>query len=791
MRLTLRAFYNQKHLNAAYKLIKHKFDGPQGKIRIQTPAQKTFVLLQSAIGQQYLEDYTLRQEMSLIVDNASRILSAAEEFSIEESKHGKVALECILMRRCLATSLWGEKDNVLNQIIGVGQKTAAKLAMSNIRTFQDLVSKSSDEIEGACGRISPFGQKLRAAAIEILKRRIILSAQIEGLHSPNEDNVLVCQLELDDGMNKDISDPLKRNDKEIVNYTLVVHTDRPGGALMFRSNLVGPSCHRIICSPKFGRIYIRLVSNFIGLDTSMIIDGNDTVQKASFTLTPVKNERSAEKKNKKVNRSKQKKQANPSVMEHMVAGIEDLRVPKRTKLRDVKLHSVRTPSSSKLSAFPSRNKEIEKSSDIDRSVVTPSPMLQSLARGMKRKPKMTTNNASPKCREQQSMQSTPKQNSSYSQAKRPRSNPNTWREEKREQKVLQQRAFGKKKDNPFSSFKFDPNDSEKQLEQESQRKSETGTAFNNDTPSSYRSPMNQGRVSSIHTHQRPRFLSRQRTYSGTPLESNTATFIGSARRQKSATSSFRPRGQDLLRQKAEEQQTYAIAMQELRSSRKSYYRPSPINRRSTYIPHHTQNEILPHSLEHDNWNAYSNNHVPIDRAMRYYNHQDSRVTEDPTNVDYLIYENLPSTQEHVFPTNEFVHGSDETNFQGIIYNDRPSAHYLQCENSNHEWDPMSATYSARSNLVQPNESRPNYNLPFEPTNSLFNGQTFQNTRQQNELQHDINRSQIQSNGMDMNQMLVGHVEDPQGMIITVEDEGKGSHTIDPNGEVEFDNAFFE
>ena len=96
------------HLNNAHKMVKHKLQGgPPSKIRVQTSSQKTFIMLQSAIGQQYLEDYTLRQEMNLSVEYASRMLSAAEDFSIEESKHGKVALECLLMRRCLATSLWG------------------------------------------------------------------------------------------------------------------------------------------------------------------------------------------------------------------------------------------------------------------------------------------------------------------------------------------------------------------------------------------------------------------------------------------------------------------------------------------------------------------------------------------------------------------------------------------------------------------------------------------------------------------------------------------------------------
>ena len=50
-------------LNEAHKQIKYKLDGSLSKVRIQNPEQKSFVLLQCAIGHMYLQDYTLRQEM--------------------------------------------------------------------------------------------------------------------------------------------------------------------------------------------------------------------------------------------------------------------------------------------------------------------------------------------------------------------------------------------------------------------------------------------------------------------------------------------------------------------------------------------------------------------------------------------------------------------------------------------------------------------------------------------------------------------------------------------------------
>ena len=78
----------KKLLNAAYKLIKYKFEGPQSKIRIQSSQQKAFVMLQSAVSGHYFDDFTLRQQIVEVVNNSSQILSACEQYALEGSKHG-------------------------------------------------------------------------------------------------------------------------------------------------------------------------------------------------------------------------------------------------------------------------------------------------------------------------------------------------------------------------------------------------------------------------------------------------------------------------------------------------------------------------------------------------------------------------------------------------------------------------------------------------------------------------------------------------------------------------------
>lgn len=98
----------KKALNEVHKLIRFKLDGPPSKVRIQSPAEKAFVLLQAAIGQHCLEDFTLRQEMSYMVQYATRMLSAMEEYCIDGSRNGHVALQSLRLRRSLATRYVGK-----------------------------------------------------------------------------------------------------------------------------------------------------------------------------------------------------------------------------------------------------------------------------------------------------------------------------------------------------------------------------------------------------------------------------------------------------------------------------------------------------------------------------------------------------------------------------------------------------------------------------------------------------------------------------------------------------------
>jgi ATP-dependent DNA helicase HFM1/MER3 len=568
-------------LNEAHKQIKYKLDGPLSKVRVQKPQQKAFVLLQCAIGHIYLQDYTLRQEMSTIVEYSKRMLSSFEDYSVEESRHGKLALECMLLRRCLAASLWGPGDFVLNQIQGIGLKSASKLAMNGIRTFGDILTKSSNAIEDSCGRTSPFGQQLRTAASKILQNSLGLSAYVQDLDSTIRRKDLVVQLTYRHG--KDSEEYPGNN--EIVSYTLSVFTDRPGGIIMFRTNICGPCVHKVSCPNIFGRIYIHLVANLVGLDESLQIDGESEVAKPSSLFSP-KASNTKKERGKAVSSSKSKL---PSIMSDMFTGISDIRMKRKSTENFATSNNVFTPVSSlKVSQHVSNLDRDTRES----SMVTPSPHTPLKQSSI-----------------QKSAVGEPNQTSSRTYSSIPtkrlrtgNSINSTWQKEQKKQQNLQKRAFRSPKENPFAAFKFDPNDVEKVLEQESKKTlSEVKDEY---SIHSSIIPPRQARVIGhdygSHSQRRSRFFGPSRN------SQYKSFFVGSATRNRVGSAHIIT-GEELLRLKAQEQQIFAL-------SRENHPFRGESNKYMTYckrMPFHGQASLIGPPYNYDQYNYWKgiNNNI--------------------------------------------------------------------------------------------------------------------------------------------------------------------------------------
>jgi hypothetical protein len=234
-------------------------------VRVQTPQQKSFVLLQASIGQEHLEDFTLRQEMSSMVEYATRMLSAIEEYSTEGGTNGQVALQALRLRRSLAVSLWGASDGVLNQLPGVGHKTTAKLRFNSIVLFNDVLEASSEQIERAAGRTPPFGNQLRVAVHKIVRNTLQLSAKVD--YDGECPTNIICTLTRPQNVPPvEGAESDSKSNEALVKYTLACYTDRPGNSLFYQPNISKSGEHVFPCPPSFGKVWIHIVANMVGLD---------------------------------------------------------------------------------------------------------------------------------------------------------------------------------------------------------------------------------------------------------------------------------------------------------------------------------------------------------------------------------------------------------------------------------------------------------------------------------------------------------------------------------------------
>jgi hypothetical protein len=200
-----------------------------------------------------------------MVDYSARMLSAIEDYSVRGSGNGQVALRSLRLRRSFATNHWGGKSEVLHQLKGVGATTIANLKFHGITKFEDVMHNTSDALEKAAQRSSPFGANLRDVVGAILQSALKLSAELEYSPGSSAPCSLVCELtpKYDSLGTRQISSALTTS---AVTYTVLAFTDLPGGCLLFKTDVSGHSRFKVDTPRKFGRITVVGVASLAGLD---------------------------------------------------------------------------------------------------------------------------------------------------------------------------------------------------------------------------------------------------------------------------------------------------------------------------------------------------------------------------------------------------------------------------------------------------------------------------------------------------------------------------------------------
>lgn len=261
----------KKSLKLIHKQLKHKLDGPLSKVTIQQPFEKVFVLVQASIMSLATDDQTLRQEMNMIAEFSSRMLSALEEFSVRSTRHGIVALQSVRLRRALATNCWAPNEGILHQLAGVDPTTAMNLKMSGICSFDDVMKYSSEEIEKAAKRPPRFGNRLKMTVEEILKGTLTMKVHFDDnivQHGATKKTV-VCVIERQSNV-PSVHTESKTSSKEI-SYTLIAYSDHPGGCILYRRNVSSPVTFKATTTGAIQKITFHLIASIPGLDGKITI----------------------------------------------------------------------------------------------------------------------------------------------------------------------------------------------------------------------------------------------------------------------------------------------------------------------------------------------------------------------------------------------------------------------------------------------------------------------------------------------------------------------------------------
>ncbi len=158
--------------------------------RVRTAADKAFVLLQAHVSRLKLGTRTalLASDEHRFVAKAPRILSSVAELAMTPGVMSPLALDAILLRKCIASRVWGTSaaDDVrqLASLPNFPLQDAAlqRLVRANVQTVEDLMRAQDHELATLLGLSAPRAQAVVAnakARLRALPRLCIAKAMID------------------------------------------------------------------------------------------------------------------------------------------------------------------------------------------------------------------------------------------------------------------------------------------------------------------------------------------------------------------------------------------------------------------------------------------------------------------------------------------------------------------------------------------------------------------------------------------------------------------------------------
>ncbi|KAL0477357.1 ATP-dependent DNA helicase Hfm1 [Acrasis kona] len=129
------------------------------KGRIKDVEDKVNVLIQAAMVDAKIEDWTLMQQTNQIFAVAPRIARCLIDY-VKEKKRFHQLSNSLLLSKCIHQKMWHANSNATRQVDGIGAVFSNTLQKAGITNLQTLEKIDSFKIESILGRNPPFGRNV-------------------------------------------------------------------------------------------------------------------------------------------------------------------------------------------------------------------------------------------------------------------------------------------------------------------------------------------------------------------------------------------------------------------------------------------------------------------------------------------------------------------------------------------------------------------------------------------------------------------------------------------------------
>lgn len=163
-------------LNSVMKNI--RFTNPNQKVK--SDSDKSFILIQLAISEIELLDFSLRAEQAEMVESSIRLLRALKEISILH-ENGKVLESCLILDRSLHKRIWEwSQSNVYAQCQEITQNIRTRLKELNLHSFESVCGMSAAQISSQTDCSLAEAEKILNFTNIMLRSKLTLSTTLRG-----------------------------------------------------------------------------------------------------------------------------------------------------------------------------------------------------------------------------------------------------------------------------------------------------------------------------------------------------------------------------------------------------------------------------------------------------------------------------------------------------------------------------------------------------------------------------------------------------------------------------------